>query len=109
MSNNSMRQTFGVINPVTGKIYSDIIDYHLTVRQLTDAKVQPNSFIESHIEGQEGEMYRIHMDSKLRNKLIKDGVVTSIISMQKRTSGNVAEARIFVEKQKKIQLRRDSK
>lgn len=95
--NKNIRQTFGVINPKTGKLYSDIIDYHLTIRQLTDIKILPNSFIESNIKGEEGEFYLLHLDSKLRNRLKKEGIVTCIVSMQKRTYGNIAEARIYKE------------
>lgn len=96
----NIRQTFGIKNPLTGTLYSDIIDFHLTVRQLTDIKILPNSFIESHLPDEEGEMYLLHMDSKLRNKLKREGIVTCIISMQKRTCGNIAEARIYKEAKK---------
>lgn len=94
---NSIRQTFGVINSLTGKLYPDIIDYHLTVRELTDIKLLPNSFVESHLKNESGEMYLLHLDSKLKNRLRKEGIVTCIISMQKRAYGNIAEARIYKE------------
>ena len=96
--NANIRQTFGVKNPLTGRLYPDIINYHLTVRELTDIKLLPNSFVESHLKDESGERYLLHLDSKLKNKLRKEGIVTCIISMQKRACGNIAEARIYKEK-----------
>lgn len=102
-----VRQTFGIINPFTGKLYLDIIDYHITIRQLTDIKLLPNSVIESHIPEEKGEFYQVHCDSKLRRELKAKGIVTCIISMQKRTTGNYAECRIN-NKPKQAKLTREN-
>lgn len=94
-NSNPTRQTFGVINPLTGKIYLDIIDYQLQSIQLPDIKLLPNSVL--HLNS---DCYLIHMDSKLKKKLKEEGLVRVIVSYQKRTSGNYAECRIWKEKLK---------
>ena len=95
-----VRQTFGIVDQKTKKLYSDILDYSLVTGFYSDVKLLRNS---CHVDERDGTVYLIHMDSKLRNELISKGITKVIVSLQKRTTGNYAEARIFKETNKKTE------
>lgn len=84
------RDTFGIANSRTGKLYSDILDYLLVTTHFSDIKLLPSStYCTSDTE------YLIHMDSKLKRALKLSGIVKVICSLQKRTTGNYCIARIY--------------
>lgn len=85
-----IRQTFGVIDSKTGKLYPDIIDYSIKTLFIADIKLLPNSVLELNKE-----FYYVHCDSKLKRKLKEEGLVKVIVSFQNRTYGNYAECRIY--------------
>jgi len=89
-----IRETFGVVNPLTSKQYTDIILASIEARLITEIKLLPNSVL-----FYRDEAYLIHCDSKLKRKLREEGLVRVIVSFQKRTYGNYAECRIFTEKE----------
>jgi len=91
-----VRQTFGIVDQKTKKLFSDILDYSLVTAFYSDVKLLKNS---CHVDERDGTVYLIHIDSRLRNELINKGLTKVIVSLQKRTTGNFAEARIFKEKE----------
>ena len=94
MNPAKVRQTFGVIDKLTGKQYTDIISASMEVRLITEIKLLPNSIL-----SYKDEVYTVHCDSKLKRKLREEGLVRVIVSFQKRIYGNYAECRIFTEKE----------
>ena len=91
---NNRRETFGVVNPQTGKQYADIISASMEARLISDIKLLHNSML-----FYKEEPYLVHCDSRLKRKLKEEGLVRVIVSFQKRTYGNYAECRIFKEKE----------
>lgn len=94
MQATNLRDTFGIIDKNTGKIYPDILIYFLEHQVITDIKILPNSVIYD----KDNVCYLLQMDSKLRRALKEHGIMKVIISFQRRTTGNIALARIYKEK-----------
>lgn len=92
LSSISNRDTFGIVDSKTGKLYSDILDYWIEVHFITDIKILPNSTINSHIPQAP---FLLHCDNKLKRELREKVVAKVIVSFQKRTTGNFAFARKF--------------
>lgn len=86
-----VRDTFGIIDPATGKQYDDIIFAFIHRDVISDSKLQFNSVLSD----LKGETYSIQMDSKTRKKLKEEGLIEVIVSYQKRTTGNYAMVRIY--------------
>lgn len=89
------RDAFGIINPETGKIYSDIRWYCLTLDIFSPGvynNEQSRMYVFDDVE------YHLHMDLKLQRTLRKREVEV-IISIQKRTNINIAMARVYVRKE----------
>lgn len=86
-----MRETFGIIDGKTGKIYPDILNYRLEIQTITDIKLLPNSILTAF----DGESYPIQIDSKLKRLLKEKGIAKVIVSFQIRTNGRIALARIY--------------
>lgn len=84
-----IRETFGIIDGKTGKLYSDILSYALEREILTDETLLPNS-----VKYRKNLCYILQMDSRLRRALRTEKMVNVIISYQRRTTGNIALARL---------------
>lgn len=104
-SNNStkLRETFGIIDGKTGKIYPDILNYHLEIMYITDIKLLPNSVISTKAINGTEVFYPIQIDSKLKRLLKDKGIAKVIVSFQIRTNGKIALARIYQNTQKEIE------
>ena len=87
-----LRETFGVVDGKTGKLYPDLLSYALEKGIVTDSILQPNS-----VMYRKGICYTTHIDSKLKRVLKEQGLASVIISFQKRTTGNIALARLYKE------------
>lgn len=97
MDNNyTLRDTFGVIDSKTGKIYPDIKDYFLITDLFEPRHLNKGSYYYDTIT------YVLHKDKKLKRAIMKEGKVRVIISMQRRTDCNIALARIYQNSNNKL-------
>ena len=94
MNKNSIRQTFGILDK-DGNLYRDIKSATIIQKTLSPSD---NEIVFMN------ECYRIHKDFALEKELASKGTTFCIISIQKRTTGNVAEARIF---NKRLSLKKE--
>lgn len=93
-----VRDTFGIKEQKTGKPYHDILTAFLQLRYITDKDLD-NGFIFENPAKEEvtntNDLFFLHCDGKLRRLLQQKQEVQCIISFQIRTTGNFAIARIF--------------
>lgn len=107
MSSNhiTVRDTFGIVDSKTGKLYPDLLTYSVK----RDTFSQLRLFTRTYNNYDEGttsngyKVYSLHMDAKLKRalKLLprpKD-TIEVIISLQNRTTGRIALARIYQKQQ----------
>jgi hypothetical protein len=86
------RETFGVIDSKTGQLYSDLISFTLSRESLRNTHLLTTTVRFNSV------IYRLHMDSKLKQALRKLGIgetVEVIISYQIRDTINIALARLL--------------
>lgn len=88
---NQIRDTFGIIDPETGKQYKDVLSAFIKLEVIASSKLQFNSTITDSRQN----VYLLRMDSKTRKELKEAKVIQVIVSYQKRTDGNYAMARIY--------------
>ena len=87
-----VRDTFGIVDPATGKQYADIIKAFLELRTFCKECLSYG-----HITSQTGTEYKLFMDSALRRKLhclAMEDRISVVVSFQQRTNGLFAMARI---------------
>ena len=90
-----IRETFGIVDQKTKKPYSDLLSYSLKRDSVSQA------FLFQKVIEVNGEVYILHMDSKLKRilKTLELGETTDIIiSLQVRTNLRIALARSYVPK-----------
>lgn len=100
--NSKIRDTFGIVDQRTKKIYPDILDYSLLLARFSQSNLFQRTFLVRTSEGITTE-YILHMDAKLKRalKLLEPiNSIEVIISLQKRTESiNIALARIYQRKE----------
>lgn len=100
---NLYRTTFGIIDPMTGKIYSDIKRAYIRHGILTLAEVRA-SITEGLVVTHEGRTFNIICDRQLIDYLKIHSRAEVILSMQERTTGNVAIARLPQPNTRKVRM-----
>jgi len=87
------RNTFGLLDPSTGQRYADIISSHLQLRRLLlEEWLEHGSIAESR---DRQKSYKILLDFKTQQALVKYGIVDVIVSFQHRKDGCYAVCRLF--------------
>ena len=99
---DTTRQTFGIIDPSTKQKYKDVLNSFLIAKRVTKEDLR-NKYIIPTSKNKENELYySLHVDSKVRRIIRKEGECPCIISFQTRKVGSsvlqyIAFARVFEE------------
>ena len=99
---DTIRQTFGIIDPSTKQKYKDILNSFLIAKRVSKEDLK-NRYIIPTSKNKEHEIfYSLHADSKVRRIIRREGEYPSIISFQTRKIGSsvlqyIAFARVFEE------------
>lgn len=92
-SHEAVRNTFGLIDPLTKKRYEDILSAHLQLLYLSfETWNECGSLAESRDRNKD---YAILIDHATLKELIQKGTIPCIVSFQRRTTGNYAVVRLF--------------
>ena len=95
-STPTLRETFGIIDPKTGKKYSDILHSFLIAATLNADDLDRMYIYPSLKQALKGEVYKLHVDSVVKREIRKNKECKCIISYQTRTDfGKIAFARVF--------------
>lgn len=92
-SNLSVRNTFGITNPLTKQRYDDILNSHLELRRLLlEEWLIDKKIAESKDRKKE---YVVLLDFATQRKLLQNGIIDVLVSFQRRTTGNFAVVRLW--------------
>lgn len=87
------RNTFGILDPSTGKKYEDIIGSHLQLRRLSLEEWLEVGYIAESKDRQK--LYKILLDFATQRELLQKNLIEVLVSFQVRTDGCYAVARLF--------------
>lgn len=94
--NSNLRETFGINDPSTGKPYPDILRSFLVAQYLTIEDMNRMYIYPSLKQALKGEIYKLHLDSKVKRELKKNKECKCLVSYQTRSDfGKIAFARMF--------------
>ena len=95
-STPTLRETFGIVDPVTKEKYPDIVRSFLVAKNLTADDLDRGYIYPSLKQALKGEVYKLHCDSATKRQIREHGFCSCIISYQTRLDfGKIAFARIF--------------
>ena len=99
---NTIRQTFGIIDPSTKKLYKDILNSFLIAKRISREDLRNRYIIPTSRNKVHEIFYSLHTDSKVRKIIREEGECPCIISFQTRKVGSsvlqyIAFARVFEE------------
>ena len=94
-SNIKIRETFGIIDPLTKKEYPDILKSFLLQLRITK-----ENRLCKYIYLTENDPFLLHCDTKTKKIIKEKGFCDCIVSFQVRTTGKIALARVFTTKAK---------
>lgn len=95
-SNSKIRETFGIIDPLTKQKYKDIKRSFLELRRITKEDLLNREILEPSTRKAP---YLLHTDLKVNRIIFNEGYCDCIVSYQERTTGRIALARIFIKKE----------
>ena len=95
-STPKLRETFGIVDPVTKEKYKDVISSFLIASTLTKNDLDRGYIYPSLKQALKGEVYKLQVDSAVRKEIKENKECKCIISYQTRTDfGKIAFARVF--------------
>ena len=87
------RNTFGIIDPANKERYDDILGSHLELRTILFEEWYESGYIQESRDRKKP--YRLLLDHKTAKELIQLGMITAMVSFQRRDDGCYAVARLF--------------
>lgn len=87
--NSNFRETFGILDPNTSKMYEDIIGASLQNRMMRIDHLEKGYLILG------SSQYLIHVDKETLREILYSNEAYCVVSFQRRTTGNYAMVRKY--------------
>ena len=87
--NSKFRETFGILDPSTSKLYSDIIGASLQNRMISYSHIDRGYLTLG------SSKYQIHVDKETLHEILYNYETYCVVSFQRRTNGCYAMVRLY--------------